>query len=256
MLETRTEVAGGLNVTSGNDLIDVKKRVLKILEYCRRHAIQFTARSSELMPVEMRLSLVQVAPVLVDAMGSFEAGPNRELGLVTKLKSSSHDPELPLPSSIFSVSFQYRTIGHSFHSLLLKFIPCARIAIFSMPRGIYTHRLREEVRFPVLPEETIRIKVNSFTLDVINISTQGLAAVSRGTASFRRGQILPGLSLVLPGQIICATGTVRHVTKIPDERYLYGISLEFPDAAENSKMRELVVLRQQVLSDAICPPAR
>lgn len=238
-------------MTSGNDLIDVKKRVLRILEYCRRHAIQFTARSNGLLPVEMKFLLMEIAPVQVEARGSFEEGRNRELGLLAKLKSSSYDPELPLPSSIFSVSFQYRAIGHSFHCLLLRYIPCARTVIFSMPRGIYAHRLRQELRFPVLPSDSVRIGVDGQTLEVVNISQQGVAAISGGPARFRRGQILPSLSLMLPGESIPATGTVRHVTKISEEKYLYGISLEFPNANELAKMKEQIARQQMKLADAL-----
>ena len=238
-------------MATGNDLIDTRKRILRILEYCRRHAIHFTARSTEPVPVEMSLLLSQIAPVPIDSMGSFEDRPNRELGLVTKVRSFSYDPELPLPSSIFSISFQYRTIGHSFHSLLVRFIPCARTAVFSMPRGIYAHRLRQEVRFPILPTDLIQIQANSHVMDVINVSFQGVAAVSRGRAAFRRGQVLQDLLLTFSGRSLRGTGTVRHVTKISEDNYLYGISLEFPSPDDLVVMREYIARRQRILSDSL-----
>ena len=138
-------------------MIEEPKRILKVLQYCRHHAVPFYAKCEELICMESKLRLSDIRRVLVTVKTPFEEWIRRDICLVMRVESLSFHPQLAWPCQNFTFSFQYRTSGHSFHSRLRRFNRRAHLAVFSFPQGIYKRRLRETLRIPVNASDGIHV---------------------------------------------------------------------------------------------------
>lgn len=84
-------------------MIDDSKEILKILRYCKRHGVPFTAKCDELICIESELSFLNIRQLLVRCRTPFEEHEERAPCLVMKIRSSSFDLHLPWPCQQFTL---------------------------------------------------------------------------------------------------------------------------------------------------------
>ncbi len=225
-------------------MLEDSKQITRILKYCRRHAVPFSARCEELISIELGLTLMGLAWVPVPSNGAFGQTGGRERCLLMKVHASSYDLHLPWPSHNFTFSFQYRTVGHSFHSDILRYVHRNHIAVFAAPSGIYEHRLRENLRIAIDPSDQVGLVMDRVRMEVINLTMDGVAVAVPGPILLRIGQALPRLELVIGNERFSGKGKVRHISKRSQDNFLCGVSMEYDSPAALHRVQKLIVKKQ------------
>jgi len=225
-------------------MIENWKRILRTFRYCRHHSVPFFVKCDELISIESTLRLLDIRRVPVEVKTPFEEWARRDVCLVMRIGSSSFHSQVVWPCQNFTLSFQHRSIAHSFHSRLLLFNHRAHLAVFAFPKGIYKRRLRETLRIPVSASDAVRIAFNEQILDVFNLTMEGVGLFIPGPTLFRIGQVVPRLSLLIKDERFYATGRIRHISAMAPGKYICGMSLEYKDAAANDRIREFIVEKQ------------
>jgi hypothetical protein len=236
-------------------MIEDRQRVLKIFRYCIHHAVPFFAKCEDLIYTESTLRLSALRRVPVKVKTPFEEWARREVCLIMRGDSASFRTQMAWSCQNFSFSFQHRTISHSFHSKLLLFNYRAQLAVFSFPRGLYTRRLRETLRIPVSSSDDIRVAFNDQTLEVFNLTMDGVGLYLPSPSFFRIGQSVQRLTLLMGDERFLATGRIRHISTLAPGKYICGMSLEYKDGAAGDSIREFIV-EKQLMSAGVSPSHR
>ncbi|MFP5212203.1 MAG: hypothetical protein ACLGPL_02380 [Acidobacteriota bacterium] len=232
----------------GNSLIQDEKYVLKILQYCKHNAVPLTAKCDELISIDLKLNLTAIRPLAIEDGPVIDGPRKKENCLITKLHRSSFNLDLPWPSRVFTFSFQYRTINHSFHSQLIRFIRRTSMAVFSVPRGIYEHRLREHVRVQLASSDDVTVRIGPHTLEAMNLTIDGIGLCASDYVPLRTGQRIPDLTVSIHGRQFRAEGTVRHATSKDGNRFFYGMAINYLDGRALSALREIIVEKQMSMA--------
>ena len=231
-----------------NRQIEDERQILRVFRYCRSHSVELFARSEELLCMDLGLVLLAIRPLHVPAQ-LFAGHPRRELCLQTIVHSTSHDLSIPLPGRNFTISFQHRTIRHSFQCCLYRYIPRLRTAILSFPERIYEHYLRSSLRAPVVPSDSIRLCAqNGMLIEVVNLTVDGMAAIVPDEISVRVGQVTPPFFIIINECRFPVTGRIRHITPISPGRRLCGFSLEYVDPDVHRRLQEFILKKQLCLA--------
>lgn len=226
------------------DMIRDRKRILKIFRYCRHHAVTFSANCEELIFIESTLTLSDMRRIEVSVKTPFEEWRKRPICLVMRVESLSFHPQLALPCQNFTFSFQHKGMSHSFCARLLQFNQRARLAVFALPEGIYKRRLRHAFRIPVDPSDGVQVELNRDTLEVFNLTMDGVGLYIPCISFFRIGQVVPQLLLLIRGERFLATGRVRHISTVAPSECICGMSLEYKDETAMDRIRKFIVEKQ------------
>lgn len=231
-------------MNSAYDMIKDPKQMIRILRYCKHQAIPLATKSEELISIESKVTLVDIDMLTVKWRTPFEEQIGRQVCLITRIHGSSFDPQLPWPCHTFTLSFQYRRMGHSFHCRLVRFIRRARLAIFSLPEGIYKHRLREDVRIPVSAADGIRITLEQEIMEVFNLNAEGVGLFVTSPGLFRVGQVIPQMHLIIHDRQFRAEGKIRHISRCAPGKYACGISLRYVEENALVCIRKFIIRKQ------------
>lgn len=225
------------------NMVEDRKHIWKVFQYCRRHGVVFTARCEELVPVELNLKLLDIRRIQVPFRISFQERTERWVSLLMSTESNcSHSP-LSWSFQNYTFSFHHRTLNHSFHSQLLKFIKRSGQAVFSFPSWIYSARIREAMRVSVGITDRVMIAWDDCRMNVFDLAMDGVGLLLPDSCRVRVGQVIPALSLVLQEDRFPAVGKIRHISRIAGKR-ICGMSMVYRTPEAATRIGEFIVAKQ------------